>query len=897
MQWIASCYALLLLVFNCNLTRGYLIRVEAGNETRACATNDHQHAVAFVQNVENFDPHNHGSVETFSKVDIFNLDGNANEIMHEFDCNLVKSGGCEHWRKENLRMKPNNYEKYPPITDFRWHDIPVIFLNAGRNFWMENFLRNTALHAHFSILTNSNFYFLIDPDYLQMSTFRRRYNEPTPEEPNGRFFWHDRLDLIKTNEINLKNSGKKWELVSLRFSEDDPLGNEVQVNSGEISFPIAAKSAIRKLVSSNVFRNSFFPFFHFRGVSLVKMHLYNVLVPENEHSNASMERDVDFQKETAFCVDVVYLMRSPLKELERAFSITLTTEQGQYLHFTEAQPSKGVDTWHVVRFESLRRFSGKGTLKLSVGQQDLQIGGIKFCPGGNSVIVPKIRGMQQCHSLSTNLAPNPVEEEIFTGIVGRKAKICKRLNGRNCSEMKVCGSKSCDCFHGFTGENCKKPCERQDCSSKWYLIRQCLNDKFNLKNGLCLKACANPMFKFPFCTSQIRKVKPFVWNASPNSISLNMSRSLGSVSDFDHIRVRFREKHGTWWWSKIYKESDGKYFTLEGLKDKTEYVIFFTIYEHDWNVYLQNLAPGEEVTATTCTPIDGSILQLDGASFTVSNSDKKFCQPKQIDVTEISPGKLPISSKIQILDNQDYKKNLNSCKTGTYYVVSVSDIYQNRVEARLECSDENQLTTKHPPRDYPLKPLCLSINESVVQISFEDQLTVVVSSNASAADREKICKPSSLRVIESRKILFSATVDGFESETTIGNCSIGKKYQIILADENEHEMKFSFVCVEPEQIKFQRMTPVVHKIWARKIELDMSQSLNDDQLIEVQHKEEHTTEWKTNSYQKSMGGRLILNFLNPKTLYAIRFVQKNTSIKSKEIETRTKPCLPIGTLL
>ncbi|XP_065347020.1 uncharacterized protein LOC135944163 [Cloeon dipterum] len=92
------------------------------------------------------------------------------------------------------------------------------------------------------------------------------------------------------------------------------------------------------------------------------------------------------------------------------------------------------------------------------------------------------------------------------------------------------------------------------------------------------------------------------------------------------------------------------------------------------------------------------------------------------------------------------------------------------------------------------------------------------------------------------------------------------------------------------------MTPVVHQIWARKIELDISQSLNDDQLIEVQYKEEHTAKWKTNSYQKSMGGRLILNFLKPKTLYAIRFVQKtfnHTSIKSKEIEARTKPCLPI----
>ncbi|XP_065346520.1 uncharacterized protein LOC135943785 [Cloeon dipterum] len=321
--------------------------------------------------------------------------------------------------------------------------------------------------------------------------------------------------------------------------------------------------------------------------------------------------------------------------------------------------------------------------------------------------------MQQCHSLSTNVVPNPVEEEIFTGI-------------------------------------------------------------------------------------EIRKVKPFVWKASPNSISLNMSRSLASVSDFDHIRVRCREKHGKWWWNKIYKESDGKYFTLEGLKDKTEYVITFTVYEHDWNMHWQNLVPGEEVTATTCTPINGSILQLDGATFTVSNLDKKFCQPKQIDVTEISPGnKLPISSKIQILDYQEYQKNLNSCKTGTYYFVLVSDIYQNRVEATLECSEENQLTTKHPPRDYPLKPLCLSINESFVQISFEDQVTVVFSSNAS--DRKNICKPSSLRVIESRKILFSATVDGFESKTIIGNCTIGKKYQIILADENEHEMKFSYLCLKPEQ--------------------------------------------------------------------------------------------------
>ncbi|CAB3379725.1 Hypothetical predicted protein [Cloeon dipterum] len=704
-KWIATCCALFSLIYKCNFARGYLVSIGVGKEIRGCVTNDHQHAVAFVKNVKGKDGY-------FSQVETFDLDGNANE-MRVYDCNLVKRNGCTQWRTENLRIKSNEYENYPAVTDFRWHDI--------------------------------------------------------------------------------------------------------------------------------------------------------LLVPKK--SNAWMEREIEFQKESFFCVDVVYILRSPLKISEIALNVTFVTEKGDYLNFTEGHPSKEVDTWHVVRFDSLeRRFEGKGTLRLSVGPQDLEIGGIKFCPGGGLDVEITLRGMQRCHSLSTHLAPPPVED------AGEEEKFTKLACGENTFGV--------------------------DCSEK-YVVGKCLNDKFDLENGHCLEACSNSTTGFPSCSTKIWKVKPFVQNASPNSLSLNMSRSLQYVFGFAHvIDVRYRREKSTWWESKIYFESDGRLFKLDDLEANTEYVITFTVYS---KMPQQNLVIAEEVIASTCKPIDESILNIDidstalAATIAVSDVDKKYCQPTYFNVSEVSSGDLPIKSTIHIRAQEEHQKNLTSCKNGSYFIVSVSDIYQNLVEARLVCTAEKKFILE----DHQLKHACLPINESVVQISFEDQLTVVISSNASFADRRKICKPRVLIVVESKKILFSANVQGFDFINYFGNCTPGTIYDVILFDEADHKIKVRYSCMTPEQITLQKFVPVVNKIWVRKIELDMDKSLkgvSGSQDIQVQYQEEFVEAWKTKIYKSSMGRRLVLNFLKPETLYVIRLVwisTNQTSVVSKDIETRTKPCIPI----
>ncbi|CAB3381159.1 Hypothetical predicted protein [Cloeon dipterum] len=861
-KWIATCCALIFLLYNCNFARGYLVSIGAGNEIRGCVTNDHQHAVAFVEKLRE------GGNE-FSLVETSDLDSTANE-MRVYDCNLVKRFGCNQWRTENLRIKSNKYENYPAVTDFRWHEFLYQLSSSGFDILMPEYLTmrmGETAHAHFSILTNSSFDFLIG------------YTE--------------------FKDINLKGGGHQWELFSINYSFLDPSQIKISLNSDEKIIPTE--------LGVDVGDEPYYaPAFLCHGLSKVKMHSYYLLVPEK--SNAWMERQIEFQKESVFCVDVVYILRSPLKNSEIALNVTFVTEKGEFLNFTEGHPSKEVNTWHVVRFDSLeRRFEGKGTLRVTVGPQDLEIGGIRFCEGGGLDVEITLRGMQRCHSLSTHLAPPPVEdaeeEEKFTKLVATKRKICERINeASNCSGMNVCSSTGCFCFLGFTGEDCNTPCGENtfgvDCSEK-YVVGKCLNDKFDLENGHCLEACSNSTTGFPSCSTKIWKVKPFVQNASPNSLSLNMSRSLQNVFGFAHvIDVRYRMEKSTWWESKIYFESDGRLFKLEDLEANTEYVITFTVYS---KMPQQNLIIAEEVIASTCKPIDESILNIDidatasAATLAVSDVDKKYCQPTYFNVSEVIGRSPEDKSTIQIRAQEEHQKNLTSCKNGSYFIVSVSDIYQNLVEARLVCTAEKKFFLE----DHQLKHACLPINESVVQISFEDQLTVVISSNASFADRKKICKPRVLIVVKSKKILFSANVQGFDFINYFGNCTPGTIYDVILFDEADHKIKVRYSCMTPEQITFRKLVPVVNKIWVRKIELDMDKSLkgvSGSQDIQVQYQEEFVEAWKTKIYKSSMGRRLVLNFLKPETLYVIRLVwisTNQTSVVSKDIETRTKPCIPI----
>ncbi|CAB3388048.1 Hypothetical predicted protein [Cloeon dipterum] len=625
---IATCCALIFLINNCNFARGYLVSIGAGKEIRGCVTNDHQHAVAFVKNVKGKDGY-------FSHVETFDLDGNANE-MRFYDCNLVKRFGCNQWRTENLRIKSNEYKNYPAVTDFRWHDFHSVFNQYDSDFlyWGGKFktvMPEETHHAHFSILTNSSFDFLIPPNYKDRKS--------------------DSHNLTIFEDIVSESRGQRWELFSVRFSFLDPSENMVSVNSGEKLLP----KNLKDVRMSRRYMYLYTPSFDFHGSVMIKKHSYDLLVPEK--SNAWMEREIEFPKETVFCVDVVYILRSPLKISENAFNVTFVTEKGEFLNFTEGHPSKEVDTWHVVRFNSLkRRFEGKGTLRLSVGPQDLEIGGIRFCPGGGLDVEITRRGMQQCHSLSTHLAPPPVEDgeeaEKFTKLVTAKWKICERINeARNCSGMNVCSSTGCFCFFGFTGDDCKTP---------------------------------------------FQKLVPDVTKIWARTIELDMHRSLKGVAGSQKFQVQYREKFAEAWKTRVCKTSMGKGLVLNLLKPETLYVIRLV-----WISPNQSSVVSKEIETRTkpCIPIDEETVEMKliEAEFTTeakvtlkSEELEELCRVTQMQVTSEDEEVLLDT----MVHDWELRWDLPTCRNGSIYTLSVKDEQGNSVEKNETCflaGDEESL--------------------------------------------------------------------------------------------------------------------------------------------------------------------------------------------------------------
>ncbi|CAB3384260.1 Hypothetical predicted protein [Cloeon dipterum] len=802
-------------------------------------------------------------------------------------------------------MKSNKYGNYPPVSDFRWHDLPVYSKRIKSLLLTEDIRKNQSANSHYSMLTTNGGYEVIIGKKSLVNALNLTKNIPE-EEVNeilnrtiqeypdlGHFF-----ELNRNLDYLPRGSPRRalWHIMTLNYSANIAKLEMIVYQEGR---PI--------LISSNVMdMDVFIPTILFSGSSLVKKHAYDVLVPEN--TNTWMEREIDIKEASPFCVDVVYLMKNELNSPESPLNVTLTMQNGQTEHFTHNEASKKADaTWQVARFENRqRRFKGKMTIRLSVGSKDLEIGGIKFCTGGDLMVVPTDHGEQYNCQIFSDQPPKTLRENYKK--VATNSKICERLGKKDCSELRA----GRYCFAGYSGGRCQTPCPDNNFGvncAEIYPAGRCVNDEFSRKDGSCNVACGNGTFSFPLCINPIRKVDPVVVSVSRTAIKLRMPDS-SQLTGHDHIAVQYRKiKGGLFWHTKVHKETDGEFVVLDNLTPNTDYEIAFVVYEHNWELYLQNLVPSEFVAVKTCRPIDGSNLEIQiddsGAALISAGIDEDYCQMHTLylfSTTDIEKRRDQFQEKFLLKNKTNYKYKLNSCESGSYYDVMLLDVNENEVDARLNCTSKDHLAVLSPPKN-PLVPnRCQPISESLVEITINDPLKVFITSNTSAADRIKVCAPKLMRIAlaASRNILITKQVDAFGSEIDFGDCVIGSTYDVTLVDQEENELTVKHACWTAEHRAFRQVFPIIEKVGARKIELDMKQSLNGSvhyKQIQVQFREkEKIGEWKSVTYKKSMGRYFTVNTLKPGTSYLIRFEwssPNHPSIEGKVKEQQTSPCIAI----
>ncbi|CAB3385697.1 Hypothetical predicted protein [Cloeon dipterum] len=142
----------LLLAKELKSTDGYVFPIRKEGFVTACVSDETP--VAFVKNYQ--------SRNDDTTVDVVDLNGNAIPLA-DHDCNLVREGGCEKWNLNGWEKQGNTRGSFPMVTDDRWNDFPVIFVNE----LYENKIKltkNQNTKMYFSILAHNLAQFLFTSD-------------------------------------------------------------------------------------------------------------------------------------------------------------------------------------------------------------------------------------------------------------------------------------------------------------------------------------------------------------------------------------------------------------------------------------------------------------------------------------------------------------------------------------------------------------------------------------------------------------------------------------------------------------------------------------------------------------------------------------------------------------
>ncbi|CAB3383257.1 Hypothetical predicted protein [Cloeon dipterum] len=273
---------------------------------------------------------------------------------------------------------------------------------------------------------------------IWISGLKKIFSRKIVIDGNGDRHWTSKQHLIgkivgdfigEAQQIEGKpilNGGKKWTHVSIDF-RNSPLSlneNEDQLNLG-FGSPAYICDGQKCLVN-----------FKSKGNGIFKVHEFNMLAPNK--IDATLELKVQ-ENVDRFCVDVVFYYWNIAST---AFELSISQEERILQIFSQPTENATLYRWVTRRFEnSVLNLKGKWTVRLTAKIQEIFLGGIKFCAGGESIVRPKGRNMKSCNLLAKRNPENEQTTKKKLEEVINDSSLCKTLGGP-CSEFSACAENS-----------------------------------------------------------------------------------------------------------------------------------------------------------------------------------------------------------------------------------------------------------------------------------------------------------------------------------------------------------------------------------------------------------------------------------------------------------------------
>ncbi|XP_065345279.1 uncharacterized protein LOC135942868 [Cloeon dipterum] len=504
---------LLLLAKELQSTDGYVFPITKEGFVTACVSDETP--VAFVKNYQSRN-------DDDTTVDVVDLNGNAIPLA-DHDCNLVREGGCEKWNLNGWEKQRNTRGSFPMVTDYRWNDFPVIFVNE---LYAENTIKitnNQNTKMYFSILAHEAAQFLFTSDSTLDSGCNAVIDAWQSEHKSVIRDCHKISGYLDTTTSNVWPScgevyqsiagravlkeGKKWAHATLEITiDEDDTSNSLNIQEN-IYIKFSAHSSCIRGNRAGDFSVSFRSSKRRKG--LFKRHDYSIIRPV-EASN-SMEVQLEEDSTSSFCVDVVFLTNERITSGNKIFSVEVVDATGSKIFDKTVQSADNYLKWTTERFGARDITPKKGwKIKLTAHDKSLVIGGVKFCKEGDLVTKTKMSYVTDCYPLVQRAENQTADKNDYNRLLYQLGE-CKVFGG-NCEGYKSCHSQdNCTCFAGYRGDQCTCCPGRtfgKDCSET--SSRFCFDEKFSNIDGTCLLGCVSG-YRYPECLEAIAENpnKPF----------------------------------------------------------------------------------------------------------------------------------------------------------------------------------------------------------------------------------------------------------------------------------------------------------------------------------------------------------------------------------------------------
>ncbi|XP_069703999.1 receptor-type tyrosine-protein phosphatase S-like isoform X2 [Periplaneta americana] len=543
------------------------------------------------------------------------------------DCNFMKSEKCRRWKTVTPQGNVQNWTPSsvnnlkPPLFDYRWNELPVIYTSGKIEFREENYVplpdNGNSWEITLSVNADRDAYILLSVSKQPFSSgcywiilggwikdggkcaIRKCPNGVNKEGyPNG-----ECKESLVEKSVRLVGADK-WIHVTVSFTRG--AGYDYRSYT-DLHVKLAKTSEV--ILYYRDWNPTIIPkFLNVRSASTAaffRIHNYSF----NWNSNGSeLEYNKFAPRSSELCVSLLYYTTSASTHLQLIFYYN-NIGNGKWELLQEVKPSQ--NKWEKVRIVSSLTDAWRNGITLRIkgyntngGDVYFAIGGIRECAlqGDKRISAVMTNSEQQtlsCHLIEHNETFSFKAASLhFT----EDTPNCKTFTSdvTHCNGAVMCQSKNngygCFCSPGFRGDECANSCEQQkygkNCGET--CGRCYANEDCNKETGMCVKGCEEK-YRTPYCNTSepVLKKPPVCVSTGLSTINIEVKYfDFEGEGDPKKIILQYKKNEQDDW--IVEKSSDYKsvlYHQINNLISGTEYSIRVVLFNSEGEGYQGNDVP------------------------------------------------------------------------------------------------------------------------------------------------------------------------------------------------------------------------------------------------------------------------------------------------------------------